>query len=126
MFDRNRASAANNIPHMFQLGYRYEFPFGARQKVGHHRGEPALSSGDWQFNGVFSAYQGRQYTLSASGAALNMPGNAQTPDQVKADVGRFWARSATTAPGSIPPRLRGPPASGSARSAGTRCADPAW
>src|SRR5262249_31785718 len=30
--------------------------------------------------------QGRQYTLSASGAALNMPGNAQTPDLVKATV----------------------------------------
>jgi hypothetical protein len=38
--------------------------------------------GDWQFNGIFSAYQGRHYMLSASGAGLNMPGNAQTPDQV--------------------------------------------
>ena len=46
-------------------------------------------SGDWQFNGVFSAYQGRQYTLSASGAALNMPGNAQTPDQVNPTVDKL-------------------------------------
>jgi hypothetical protein len=42
--------------------------------------------GDWQFNGLFSAYQGRQFMLSASGSSLNMPGNAQTPDQIKPTV----------------------------------------
>jgi hypothetical protein len=36
----------------------------------------------WQINGIFNAYMGRYYTLSASGASLNMPGNAQTPDQI--------------------------------------------
>ena len=82
VFDRNRASAANNIPHMFQLGYVYELPFGDGKKWA-TSGVAKAVLGDWQFNGVFSAYQGRQYTLSASGAALNMPGNAQTPDQVK-------------------------------------------
>src|SRR5262249_1442756 len=45
--------------------------------------------GGWQLNGVFSAYQGRQFMLSASGAGLNMPGNAQTPDQVKPDVAKL-------------------------------------
>lgn len=40
----------------------------------------------WQINGIFSAYQGRPYTLTASGAALNMPGNLQTPDQIKPTV----------------------------------------
>ena len=85
VFYRNRASAANNIPHMFQLGYVYELPFGASKKWA-NSGVAKAVLGDWQFNGVFSAYQGRQYTLSASGAALNMPGNAQTPDQVKPNV----------------------------------------
>jgi hypothetical protein len=42
--------------------------------------------GGWQINGIFGAYQGRQYMLSASGASLNMPGNAQTPDQIKPTV----------------------------------------
>jgi hypothetical protein len=85
VFDRNKASAANNIPHMFQLGFLYEAPFGTGKRWAHSGVSKALL-GDWQFNGVFSAYQGRQYMLSASGTALNMPGNAQTPDQVKATV----------------------------------------
>jgi hypothetical protein len=85
VFGRNRASAANNIPHTFQLGYVYELPFGKGKKWA-SGGVAKAILGDWQFNGVFSAYQGRQYTLSASGAALNMPGNAQTPDQVNPTV----------------------------------------
>jgi hypothetical protein len=88
VFGRNRASAANNIPHMFQLGYLYELPFGANKKWAKDGVSKALLS-DWQFNGVFAAYQGRQYTLSASGATLNMPGNAQTPDQVKPNVDKI-------------------------------------
>lgn len=82
VFDRNRANAANNIPHMFQIGYLYELPFG-KGKHWAGSGVSAALLGDWQINGMFSAYQGRQYTLSASGSSLNMPGNAQTPDQVK-------------------------------------------
>ena len=74
MFDRNRASAANNIPHMFQLGYVYELPFGDGKKWA-TSGVAKAVLGGWQINGIFSAYQGRQFTLSASGAALNMPGN---------------------------------------------------
>ena len=85
VFYRNKATAANNIPHMFQLGYLYEVPFGSGKKWA-TTGVSKAVLGDWQINGIFSAYQGRQYILSASGAALNMPGNAQTPDQVKATV----------------------------------------
>jgi hypothetical protein len=40
-------------------------------------------------DGIFSAYKGRQYTLTASDASLNMPGNTQTPDQVKPTVATF-------------------------------------
>jgi hypothetical protein len=81
VFYRNRASAANNIPHMFQMGYVYDVPFGNGKKWASNGVSKAILGG-WQLNGLFSAYQGRQYTLSASGAALNMPGNAQTPDQI--------------------------------------------
>jgi hypothetical protein len=88
VFNRNRASAANNIPHTFQLGYLYEAPFGNGKKWA-TTGVSKAVLGGWQLNGMFSAYQGRQYTLSASGAALNMPGNAQTPDQVKASVDKL-------------------------------------
>jgi hypothetical protein len=85
VFNRNKANAANNIPHMFQLGYLYEFPFGKGKKWA-TSGVSRAALGDWLLNGIFSAYQGRQYMLSASSSSLNMPGNAQTPDQVKPTV----------------------------------------
>src|SRR4051794_2143781 len=70
---------------MFQLGYLYELPFGKGKKWAAD-GVSAAALGGWQLNGIFSAYQGRQFMLSASGSSLNMPGNAQTPDQVKPTV----------------------------------------
>jgi len=88
VFYRNKATAANNIPHMFQLGYVYEAPFGNGKKWA-TSGVPKALLGDWQINGNFAAYQGRQYMLSASGTALNMPGNAQTPDQIKPTVDKL-------------------------------------
>jgi hypothetical protein len=109
VFYRNKASATNNIPHMFQLGYAYEAPFG-RGKKWATSGVSKAVLGDWQINGIFSAYQGRQFTLSASGAALNMPGNAQTPDQVKpaveklgkvADDGAWFDTSAFARPTGV-------------------------
>jgi hypothetical protein len=88
VLNRNRANAANNIPHMFQLGYVYEVPFGKTKKWA-TSGVPMHVLGGWQINGLFSAYQGRQFMLSASGASLNMPGNAQTPDQVNPVVAKL-------------------------------------
>jgi hypothetical protein len=88
VFDRNRASAANNIPHMFNIGYIYELPFGKAKKWA-TSGAPMAVLGGWQLNGMFNAYQGRQYTLSASGTSLNMPGNAQTPDLLKPTVDKL-------------------------------------
>lgn len=88
VFSRNRATASHDIPHVFQLGGLYEMPFGHGKKWA----QSGLSSkviGSWQVNGIFAAYMGRPYTLSASGSSLNMPGNAQTPDQVKLDVAKL-------------------------------------
>src|SRR5215831_1069687 len=48
VFCRNRASAQNNIPRMFQLGYVYEVPFGngrkwaTNRRVQGHSGQPAI------------------------------------------------------------------------------------
>jgi Carboxypeptidase regulatory-like domain/TonB dependent receptor len=84
-FGRNRAAATHNIPHNFQFAFAYELPFGSGKKWATTGASNAILGG-WQINGLFSAYQGRQYTLTASGASLNMPGNQQTPDQVKPTV----------------------------------------
>jgi hypothetical protein len=85
VFHRNRAAATHNIPHNFQFAFVYELPFGSEKKWATNGVSNAVLGG-WQINGLFSAYQGRQYTLTASGASLNMPGNQQTPDQVKSTV----------------------------------------
>jgi Carboxypeptidase regulatory-like domain/TonB dependent receptor len=97
---RNRAQAGFNTPHIFQLGYVYELPFG--------RGKPWASGGgagtkilsDWQVSGTFSAISGHagwsatgvggalgnSTSITASGASLNAIGQTQTPDQVKPSV----------------------------------------
>jgi hypothetical protein len=85
VFYRNRAQASHNIPHNFQLGFVYELPFGSG-KTWATSGTSGAILGGWQVNGLFAAYQGRPFTVTASGASLNMPGNQQTADQIKPDV----------------------------------------
>jgi len=88
VFSRNRAQAGYNIPHNFQLGFVYELPFGEGKKWA-TSGTSGAILGGWQLNGLFAAYQGRPFTVTASDASLNMPGNQQTADQVKPDVAVF-------------------------------------
>ena len=78
---RNRASADFNMPHNLQFAYVYELPFGEGKKWATD-GASRKILGGWQLNGIFSAFKGQQFTLGASDASLDMPGNSQTPDQV--------------------------------------------
>ena len=39
--------------------------------------------GGWQVNGIFSAYSGTPFTVTASSSSLNAPGQSQTADQIK-------------------------------------------
>jgi hypothetical protein len=84
-FERNRARAVYDQPHIFQLGWVYELPFGAGKSHA-QTGLARAVLGDWQFNGMASMFQGRRFTLSSSNSSLNAPGNIQTPDQVKPEV----------------------------------------
>jgi hypothetical protein len=88
VYYRNRALASFDTPHNFQLGAVYELPFG-EGKPWATTGLSNTILGGWQLNGVFSAYSGRPFQLTASGASLNMPHNQQTPDQVKETVEIF-------------------------------------
>ena len=85
---RNRALAAFDTPHNFQLGAVYELPFGPGKKWA-QTGTTGAIFGGWQLNGLFAAYSGRPFQLTSSGSSLNMPGNLQTPDQVKDNVEIF-------------------------------------
>ena len=88
VFHRNRALADHDIPHNFQLAVVYELPFGPEKKWATSGLGSALFGG-WQINGVLAAYAGRPFNLTASGSSLNMPGNQQTPDQIKDEVEVF-------------------------------------
>ena len=71
VFYRNRSLADHDIPHNFQLGALYELPFG-KQKKWATSGLSSTIFGGWQLNGVFAAYSGRPFNLTASGSSLNM------------------------------------------------------
>jgi len=88
VFYRNRALANHDIPHNLQVGFVYELPFGSTKKWA-SSGSSAAILGGWQLNGLFAAYSGRPFNLTASGSSLNMPGNQQTPDQIKPNVEIF-------------------------------------
>lgn len=93
--DRNRSLSGYDTPHNFQTGFVYDLPFasGAKGLL------PSIVKG-WQLNGVFAAYSGRPFTVTADGGALNAPGNTQTADQVKTAVenlgttGQYYDRTA--------------------------------
>ncbi len=89
VFYRNRALADHDIPHNFQLAASCTSCRSARGRSGRRPVRSSAIFGGWQLNGVFAAYSGRPFNLTASGASLNMPGNAQTPDQVKDNVEIF-------------------------------------
>lgn len=87
-FQRNRATAGYDRTQVFQMGYIYELPFGVGKKYA-SSGAVKHVIGGWSLSGVTAAYTGTPFTPSAPGGTLNLPGNAQTPDQVKPHVIRL-------------------------------------
>jgi hypothetical protein len=73
---RNYALAGYDRTHVFQMAFVYELPYKTLGGSGNKAARVVL--GDWQINGIFSAVSGTPFTIFASGADLNMPGNAQT------------------------------------------------
>ena len=85
---RNRALASYDRPHVLRLAWIYELPFGPNKRWAQNGVSKAILSG-WQVNGIFGAYSGKPFTVVASGASLNAPGNTQVADQVKSEVQRL-------------------------------------
>ena len=90
VFYRNRAPAGYDRTHVFQIGWVYELPIG-KGKAWVNSGPASYILGNWQVNGVMSAYTGTPFNITAPGSSLNAPGNMQTPNQVKTDVVRIGA-----------------------------------
>lgn len=83
---RNRALAGFDRTHNFHAGFLYELPFGPGRRLAPASRLLSAIAGGWQLNGIFGAYSGNPFTITASGASLNAPGNTQTADQVKPNV----------------------------------------
>jgi hypothetical protein len=87
-FKRNRALAGFDRTQNFRVAWLAELPFGA----GKHWAQSGIASkalGGWQVNGIFSAYSGTPFTVTASSASLNAPGESQTADQVNPTVAKL-------------------------------------
>lgn len=103
---RNRALAGFDRTHNFHVGFLYELPFGPGKAFAGAPGLISQIARGWQLNGIFGAYSGTPFSVTASGASLNAPGNTQTADQVKSSVsipgavgpGELWFDTSAFAP----------------------------
>jgi hypothetical protein len=78
---RNRALAGYDRTHMFVMSWIYELPWGKGRPMALSGLADAIAGG-WRINGIYSAYSGTPFTVSASTASLNTPGSSQTADQI--------------------------------------------
>lgn len=79
LYERNYALAGYDRTHNLQMGFVYQLPWQGGQ--GYNNPLKAIIS-DWQLSGVFAAFSGRPFTVTASGAVVNTPSNMQTADLV--------------------------------------------
>jgi hypothetical protein len=71
--------------HVFTATFVAELPFG-RNKPWLNSGFLSAIVGGWQLNSLISAYSGQPFSVTASNASLNAPGNTQRANQVKPQV----------------------------------------
>jgi len=74
---RNWAHAGFDRRHNFTLGFAYQLPW---QSGGGYDNIAKAIINDWQVNGVFAAFSGTPFNITASGTSLNTPSNMQTAD----------------------------------------------
>ncbi|HTM50212.1 MAG TPA: carboxypeptidase regulatory-like domain-containing protein [Bryobacteraceae bacterium] len=82
MYYRNKAQAGFNRPKTLTIHFVQPVPLGRGHRFA-NTGVLAKITGGWQVNGIFSALQGRPFTVASSATTVNTVGNAQTADQVK-------------------------------------------
>jgi hypothetical protein len=94
-FSRNRALATFDRPQNFRFAWVAELPFGSGKRWA-QSGFAGKILGGWELNGIFSAYSGTPFNVTASGASLNAPGETQTADQIKPVVTKLGGIGATS------------------------------
>ena len=117
--DLNWALANGDRPHVLQMAFIYQLPWRSETSSG---GIARALINDWQINGIFGAFSGSPFTVTADGTELNTPGNLQTADlvgpvNVIGDIGAagfYMDPSAWTSPTGVrfgntgPNQFRGP------------------
>jgi hypothetical protein len=76
--ERNWTLANGDRPHVFQMAFVYQLPWRSEGS----RGLARALINDWQINGIFGAFSGSPFTVTADDTDLNTPGNTQTADLV--------------------------------------------
>jgi hypothetical protein len=76
----NWALANGDRPHTFQMGFVYQLPWRSENTNGNSVARMLIN--DWQINGLFGAFSGSPFTVTADGTTLDTPGNLQTADLV--------------------------------------------
>lgn len=81
---QNLARSLQSIdrPHNLQISGIAELPFGRGKRWANSGGFVSKVTGGWQLNALFSSFTGTPFTVTSSGASLNMPGNTQRADLV--------------------------------------------
>jgi hypothetical protein len=74
---RNWAPAGFDRRHNLQVGFVYALPW---QSNGGYGSVAKALVADWQINGVFAAFSGNPFSVTASGTSLNTPSNQQDAD----------------------------------------------
>ena len=117
--ERNWALANGDRPHTFSMAFVYQLPWRAEG------GQSSMARkviNDWQLNGIFTAFSGSPFTVTADDNTLNTPGNLQTADLVGEVVkvgeiganGPYYDPSAWAQPegvrfgNTVPNQFRGP------------------
>src|SRR5262249_54391051 len=77
----NRGRPGYDRTHSFVQSYVYELPFGPSKRW-LQSGVGRWLLGDWQLNGIFSAYSGQPFGVTVSATGLNAPGNGNRPNLI--------------------------------------------
>jgi hypothetical protein len=88
----NRSVSGFDRTHNVQITSIAEFPFGKGKKFLGGKGPlPAVVS-NWQVSNLLSFMSGEPFSVGASSASLNAPGNSQRAGQVKSEVALLGGR----------------------------------
>lgn len=95
-FGLNKGLAQIDIPQKFTLAAAEELPFGRGKRYLNQGGFASAVAGGWHVNGIFAAFSGSPFTISASTTSLNAPGSPQEADQVKLNVQKLGGIGSNT------------------------------